>query len=78
MIIVGGKNSGNTRRLHSISISLNPNSYHIETPEDLKPEWFKGVKRVGITAGASTPDWIIESVKCRIEEICRELSSGSS
>lgn len=77
MIIIGGKNSGNTRRLHSISKSLNPNSYHIEVPEELKPEWFKGAKRVGITAGASTPDWIIERVKCRIEEICRDISSSS-
>ncbi len=76
MIIVGGKNSGNTRRLYSISKSLNPRSYHIETPEELRPEWFEGVKRVGITAGASTPDWIIEAVKVRIEEICGGSSSG--
>ncbi len=74
MIIIGGKNSGNTRRLYNIARSLNENSYHIETPEELKSEWFEGVKRVGITAGASTPSWIIESVRSKIEEICRELS----
>ncbi len=74
MIIIGGKNSGNTRRLYSISKSLNPNSYHIETADELNPEWFVGVKRVGITAGASTPDWIIERVKAKIEEICTERS----
>ena len=74
MIIIGGKNSGNTRRLYNISKSLNPNSYHIETAEELDPSWFEGVKKVGITAGASTPDWIIESVRGKIEEICRELS----
>ncbi|MFN7064754.1 MAG: 4-hydroxy-3-methylbut-2-enyl diphosphate reductase [Aquificaceae bacterium] len=62
MVVIGGKNSGNTRRLYEIAKGLNPNSYHIETPEDLKAEWFKGVKRVGITAGASTPDWVIEEV----------------
>ncbi len=72
MIIIGGKNSGNTRRLHTISKSLNPNSYHVETSDELKPEWFKGVTKVGITAGASTPDWIIEQVKSKIEEICEE------
>ncbi|MDQ7038906.1 MAG: 4-hydroxy-3-methylbut-2-enyl diphosphate reductase [Aquificota bacterium] len=77
MIIIGGKNSGNTRRLYTISKSLNPNSYHIEVPEELKPEWFEGAKRVGITAGASTPDWIIERVKAKIEEICGERSSSS-
>ncbi len=78
MIIVGGKNSGNTRRLYNISRSLNPNSYHIETADELDPSWFEGVKKVGITAGASTPDWIIESVRGKIEEICRELSCCSS
>jgi 4-hydroxy-3-methylbut-2-enyl diphosphate reductase len=77
MIVIGGKNSGNTRRLYSISRSLNPRTYHIETPEEIDPGWFKGVRRVGITAGASTPDWIIESVKVRIEEICGGSSSES-
>lgn len=72
MIIIGGKNSGNTRRLYEISRSLNPNSYHIETADDIKPEWFIGVKRVGITAGASTPDWIINSVVERIREVSKE------
>jgi len=70
MIIIGGKNSGNTRRLYRISKEINPNTYHIETAEELRPEWFKGVKKVGISAGASTPDWIIEQVKSRIQEIC--------
>jgi (E)-4-hydroxy-3-methyl-but-2-enyl pyrophosphate reductase (IPP and DMAPP forming) len=69
MIIVGGKNSGNTRRLYQISSSLNPRSYHVETAEELKPEWFVGVQRVGITAGASTPDWIIEQVKSKVQEL---------
>ncbi|ADO45617.1 hydroxymethylbutenyl pyrophosphate reductase [Hydrogenobacter thermophilus TK-6] len=72
MIIIGGKNSGNTRRLYEISRSLNLNSYHIETADDIKPEWFIGVKRVGITAGASTPDWIINSVVERIREVSKE------
>jgi len=78
MVIIGGKNSGNTRRLYSISRSLNENSYHIETEEELKPEWFEGVRRVGITAGASTPDWIIQRVKDKIEEICAKLSHSCS
>ncbi len=77
MIVVGGKNSGNTRRLYSIARELNPRTYHIETPDELDPEWFTGVKKVGITAGASTPDWIIEAVKVRIEEICAGSSSSS-
>ena len=69
MIIVGGKNSGNTRRLYEISRSLNPRSYHVETAQELDQAWFSGADTVGITAGASTPDWIIEEVKKRVEEI---------
>lgn len=72
VIVVGGKNSGNTRRLYYIAKELNPNTYHVETEEELEPEWFKNAKRVGITAGASTPDWIIERVISRIKEICSE------
>ncbi len=70
MIVVGGKNSGNTRRLYNIAKSLNERSYHIETADELEEDWFKGANKVGITAGASTPDWIIESVRKRIKEIC--------
>ena len=76
MIIVGGKNSGNTRRLYGISKKLNPKSYHIETPDEIDEGWFKAANTVGITAGASTPDWIIESVKCKIEEICGKLHAS--
>ncbi len=72
VIVIGGKNSGNTRRLYSIAKEINPRTYHIETADELKPEWFEGVKRVGITAGASTPDWIIEDVKNKIKLICSE------
>ncbi len=67
MIVIGGKNSGNTRRLYEIAKSLNPRSYHIETSEELQREWFEGAQKVGLTAGASTPDWIIGQVVDRIE-----------
>uniref|UniRef100_A0A7C4U712 4-hydroxy-3-methylbut-2-enyl diphosphate reductase n=1 Tax=candidate division WOR-3 bacterium TaxID=2052148 RepID=A0A7C4U712_UNCW3 len=69
MIVVGGKNSANTTRLALISKELCPNVYHIETEDEIKPEWFTGVKKVGITAGASTPDWIIQNVYKKIKEI---------
>ncbi len=69
MIIIGGKNSGNTTRLYRIAKSLNPNSYHIETEEELKEEWFENAKTVGVSAGASTPKWIIERVVNRIREL---------
>jgi len=62
MIIVGSFKSANTNRLTEISESLNPNTYQVESENDLKPEWFKTADSVGITAGASTPDWIINKV----------------
>uniref|UniRef100_A0A7C6AFK2 4-hydroxy-3-methylbut-2-enyl diphosphate reductase n=1 Tax=candidate division WOR-3 bacterium TaxID=2052148 RepID=A0A7C6AFK2_UNCW3 len=61
MLVIGGKNSANTTRLYQICKSIKP-SYHIESVRDIKKEWFKGVKSVGITAGASTPDEQIKKV----------------
>lgn len=68
MIVIGGKNSSNTKQLHSIALEECPDSYHIESEVDLKPEWFTGKNLCGISAGASTPDWIIQAVIQRIEE----------
>lgn len=56
MIVIGSKTSANTQRLYEISKSLNDRSYWIRSRKDIKPEWFKGIKTVGVTAGASTPD----------------------
>lgn len=61
MLVVGGKNSANTTRLYQICKSIRP-SYHIESTKDIIRDWFKGVKSVGITAGASTPDGQIKKV----------------
>ncbi len=69
MIIIGGKNSSNTKQLHSIAVSKCENSYHIEGPDDLEKTWFKDKKHCGISAGASTPDWIIQQVINSIEKI---------
>jgi len=62
MLIIGGKNSSNTTKLYQISKAVNDNSFHIESEEDIEKNWFKGAKKVGITAGASTPQWVIERV----------------
>lgn len=69
MVVIGGFNSANTRRLAEICTELQPKTYHIETATELNPDWFKGVERVGVTAGASTPKWIIDDVMARLEEI---------
>ncbi len=62
MIIIGGKNSSNTKQLHTISVAKCPDSYHIESSQELKAEWFENKERCGVSAGASTPDWIIQEV----------------
>lgn len=69
MIIIGGKNSSNTKQLHSISESLCKDSYHIESSDDIEEKWFEGKEMCGISAGASTPDWIIQDIIQKIEQI---------
>jgi 4-hydroxy-3-methylbut-2-enyl diphosphate reductase len=69
MVVVGGKNSANTTQLAKLCKSLSVPTYHIETASEIKDIWFKGAKRVGITAGASTPEWIIKEVEGRIKDI---------
>lgn len=69
MLIVGGKNSSNTTKLYQIARSVNPRSFHIESKEEIEENWFEGAERVGITAGASTPQWVIDEIVQRIREI---------
>jgi 4-hydroxy-3-methylbut-2-enyl diphosphate reductase len=77
MIVVGGKNSANTTQLSHLCTSLSVRTYHIETEEELKKEWFKDTQNIGITAGASTPDWIIKKVEKRIIDIGGESRNGN-
>ncbi len=67
MIVIGGNNSGNTERLATICKKIQPCTHHIETAEEIHPKWLAGKKRVGLTAGASTPSWIIDDVVRWIE-----------
>ena len=69
MIVIGGKNSSNTKQLHSICIENCKDSYLIENEKDLKPQWFNNKSNCGLTAGASTPDWVIQAVQKYIEKI---------
>ena len=66
MMVVGGKNSANTRRLFEICKERVRDSYHIEIPQELKKNWFKGKRCVGVTSGASTPDTMVKKVVERI------------
>lgn len=71
MLVVGGRNSANTTRLAVICSDLQPNTQHIETAEDLRDEWIQGIETVGLTAGASTPAWLIEQVVNRLKELAK-------
>ncbi len=69
MFVIGGHASANTSRLASICREIQPHTWHIETAEEIDPAWFSGVNKVGVTAGASTPRWLIDEVVARIAEL---------
>lgn len=69
VVVVGGRDSGNTRRLAELCAAQQERTYHVETADEIDPAWFQGVKTVGITAGASTPPEQIEAVATRLREI---------
>jgi len=69
MVVIGGYNSSNTHKLADVAAErLGPaNTHHIETAQELKQDWFNGKHHVGVTAGASTPDYLIQEVVKAIE-----------
>lgn len=69
MVVIGGKNSSNTKQLHSICKENCVDSYLIENESEIDTSWFKHKELCGITAGASTPDWIIQQVVDKIEKV---------
>jgi len=68
MIIIGGKNSSNTKQLYNIAKEF-CEAYLVESEEELNKEWFKGKKHCGISAGASTPEWLVEKIISKIKEL---------
>lgn len=69
MIVVGGKSSSNTKQLFLIAKRHCEDSYLVEQGGDIRPEWFEGKKLCGITAGASTPGWVISGVEERVRAL---------
>lgn len=69
MIVVGGKNSGNTRRLANVCQRQGKPTHHIESAAEIDPAWFAGADLIGVTAGASTPDFVLREVLVRLEEL---------
>ena len=68
VIVVGSATSSNSNRLRELSEKLGVPSYMVDAPDQLKPEWFAGKKRVGLTAGASAPESLAQSIVARIQE----------
>ncbi|MHB8421707.1 MAG: 4-hydroxy-3-methylbut-2-enyl diphosphate reductase [Leptospirales bacterium] len=71
MITVGSMSSANSRRLQEVSAGLCPASYLVDSASEVDDSWFSGGERVGVTAGASTPEWLIEGVILKLMEISR-------
>lgn len=72
MIVIGGHNSGNTTRLAEICAPLCPATHHIEGPDEIDASWLSGVERIGITAGASTPQEHIDAVVVHLHDLAGE------
>ena len=68
VIVVGSATSSNSNRLRELSEKLGVPSYMVDAPEQLKPEWFAGKKRVGLTAGASAPESLAQAIVSKIQE----------
>jgi len=69
LVVVGGKKSANTRHLREVAEEQGTRAYHVEGPEELEAAWFAGAERIGLTAGASTPDFSVDAVEARIREL---------
>jgi 4-hydroxy-3-methylbut-2-en-1-yl diphosphate reductase len=69
MVIIGSKASANTRRLYEISKSLNPRTYWVTSKQEIRRDWFQGLRSVGVTAGASTPDTTTQKIIRYLKEI---------
>ncbi len=68
MVVIGGADSANTARLREVCARTGTPTFQVEDSDDLRAEWFVGHQTAGVTAGASTPDWVIARVTARIRE----------
>lgn len=69
VLVVGSKNSSNSNRLRELSERLNTPAKLIDNADDVKPEWVQGIKVIGLTAGASAPDILVQQVITRLEAL---------
>ena len=76
VIVVGGRSSNNTRELVNTCSRYCARVHHVQTETDVCPEWFDGAHIVGLTAGTSTPDDVIDAVEAQVREIEKRIQSG--
>jgi 4-hydroxy-3-methylbut-2-en-1-yl diphosphate reductase len=69
VVVVGGRDSANTVRLAQLCRAIGSRTYHVESAAELRADWFAGASRIGVTAGASTPDSEIEAVVCALRQM---------
>jgi (E)-4-hydroxy-3-methyl-but-2-enyl pyrophosphate reductase len=69
LLVIGGHGSSNTTRLAEMGRERGLPTYHIETAAEISPAWFDGVGTLGVVSGASTPEWIIETIVLRLQEL---------
>ena len=69
LIVVGSPTSSNSNRLRELAQRLGTDAYMVDSPDDLQPQWFEGKRQVGLTAGASAPDILVEQVIVRLRAL---------
>ena len=77
VLVAGSKNSSNSNRLREVAASCGAQAYLVEDHTELKPQWFEGIKAVGLTAGASVPEYVVDGIldflkekgHCDVEEV---------
>jgi len=69
MIIIGSFTSANSKRLSQLALKINKNTHQVANATEINPKWFKNIDSIGISAGASTPDYLINDVKNKIQKI---------
>lgn len=77
MIIIGSFTSANSKRLTELAREINQNTYQVNSSDEIDPSWFSAAESVGISAGASTPDYLIDEVRKAIEDISKDVEEAN-
>jgi 4-hydroxy-3-methylbut-2-en-1-yl diphosphate reductase len=78
LYVIGGRHSANSNKLVEVAREYCPRAMLIETPEEINPADLRGVRKVGVSAGASTPDWLIQRVVEHLRALDRQVNTGAA